>query len=71
MARKMLTDEEVERKIKVLVSDPDVKLARREEYLRSRRRQYLYRLRSLKNHGTELRESGIDEATLEDMYREE
>ena len=42
-----LTDEQVEKEIERLTQSPLVALARREQRLRYRRRQYLYQLRDL------------------------
>ena len=66
-----MTDEQVEKEIKEILEDPDFKLAKKEQRLKYRRRQYLYNIRSLKAHGEELRKSGITEDVLEEMYREE
>ena len=41
-----LTDDEVEIEIAHLLADPDVKLVKAEERIRTRRRQYLCQLRS-------------------------
>lgn len=45
MARQGLTDAQVEQEIKKLQQSPFVKLAKKEEQIRYRRRQYLYYLR--------------------------
>ncbi len=72
-----LTDDEVEIEIAHLLADPDVKLAKAEERIRNRRRQYLYQLRSRQRRGMALRLMGIDEDTLrrrdpyDPMYEEE
>ena len=44
MTREILTDEQVELEIARLREDPYVKLAKAEERIRYRRRQYLYGL---------------------------
>lgn len=54
-----LTDEQVEAEIKRLTSDPNVKLAKKEERIRYRRRQYLYTLRVYEKKGRELAAAGI------------
>lgn len=59
MAKDCLTDEQVEREIERLVDSPLVKLARKEERIRYRRRQYLYQLRSYEKKGKELEKAGI------------
>lgn len=72
-----LTDDEVEIEIAHLLADPDVKLAKVEERIRNRRRQYLYQLRSRRRRGMALRLMGIDEDALrrrdpyDPMYEEE
>ena len=72
-----LTDDEVEIEIAHLLAAPDVKLAKAEERIRTRRRQYLYQLRSRQRRGMALRLMGIDEDTLrrrdpyDPMYEEE
>ena len=59
------------------LADPDVKLAKAEERIRNRRRQYLYQLRSRRRRGMALRLIGIDEDALrrrdpyDPMYEEE
>lgn len=47
MARQGLTDAQVEQEIKKLQQSPFVKLAKKEEQIRYRRRQYLYYLTSV------------------------
>ena len=42
MTKDYLTDEEVEKEIERLLESPDVKLAKKEQRIRYRRRQYLY-----------------------------
>lgn len=70
MARRdYLTDEQVEREIERLLDSDMVKLAKKEEYVRNRRRQYLYCLRSLEKKGKELAESGITMEVLESMLK--
>ena len=70
MARRdYLTDEQVEREIERLLDSDLVKLAKREEYVRNRRRQYLYSLRSYEKKGKELAESGITMKVLESMLK--
>lgn len=69
--KEKLTDEEVEIEIERLLSSPLVKLAKREEALRIRRRQYMYKLRTYEKKGKELKAAGITFAVLEKMYSEE
>lgn len=70
MASKLnLTDEQVEREIDRLQNSDLVKLAKREEYVRNRRRQYLYSLRSYEKKGKELKKSGITMDVLDSMLK--
>ena len=71
MANMHLTDEQVEREIEKLRNSDFVKLAKREEYVRNRRRQYLYTLRSYEKKGKELFESGITMDVLDSMLKNE
>jgi hypothetical protein len=66
--RVWLTDEEVEREIERLNASPAVALARREQRLKYRRRQYLYQLRDLERKGKALEEAGITREVLDSMY---
>ena len=60
MAKKdILTDEQVEREIERLKNSEYVKLAKKEEYVRTRRRQYLYCLRTYYKKGKDLAKAGI------------
>lgn len=54
-----LTDEQVEQEIERLRQSPLVALARREQRLRYRRRQFLYQLRDLEKKGRALEKAGI------------
>lgn len=65
MKNDFLTDEQVEKEIEKLQGSPLVKLARKEERIRYKRRQYLYTLRAYEKKGKELAEAGI---TLEMLY---
>lgn len=60
-----LTDEEVEREIERLTKSPYVDLARKEQRIRYKRRQYLYQLRQFEKRGVELAEAGITVETLD------
>ncbi len=64
MPKDYLTDEQVEEEIARLQASPLVKLAKREEAIRYRRRQYMYTLRVYEKKGRELAASGV---TLEDL----
>ena len=59
MAREFLTDEQVEKEIDRLNASPLVKLAKKEQRIRYKRRQYLYQLRNLEKRGRELQKAGI------------
>lgn len=61
--RKM-TDEEVETEIARLQASPHVKLAKKEERIRYRRRQYMYTLRMYEKKGRALEEAGVTMAAL-------
>lgn len=65
MRENWLTDEQVEQEIERLEASPLVKLARREERVRYKRRQRLYTLRNYEKKGKELQKAGI---TLEMLY---
>ena len=65
-----LTDEEVEKEIERLTASPMVALARREQRLRYRRRQFLYTLRNLEKKGKELTAAGITIEMLYDLEKE-
>lgn len=64
-----LSDEDVEREIDRLLNDDFVKLAKKEEQVRYRRRQYLYNLRSYEKKGKELAASGITMDILNGLER--
>ncbi len=65
MRSEWLTDDEVEKEIEKLQDSPLVKLARKEQRIRYKRRQYLYMLRNLEKKGKELQKAGI---TIEMLY---
>ena len=69
MTNKKLTDEQVEKEIERLRDSEFVKLAKREEWVRNRRRQYLYCLRTYERKGKELAESGITMDVLDSMLK--
>jgi hypothetical protein len=66
MARDFLTDEQVDQEIERLNESPAVLLARQEQRIKYRRRQYLYQLRAFEKRGKQLMEQGI---TFEDLKR--
>lgn len=67
MAREFMSDEMVEEEILRLQNSPLVKLARREEAVRNRRRQYMYQLRMYERKGKALEAQGITLEELEEM----
>jgi hypothetical protein len=69
MAKDFLTDEQVEMEIERLQESPYVKLARKDEQIRYRRRQRLYTLRNYEKRGKELAKSGITMEMLEVMSK--
>lgn len=68
--REFLTDEQVEEEIARLQKSSLVKLARKEESIRYRRRQYLYCLRQYEKKGKELTAAGITFEMLDGLERE-
>ena len=68
MARKTLTDYEVELEIARLKESPMVALGKVEERIRCRRRQYMYCLRQYEKRGIELTAAGV---TVEKLLEEE
>lgn len=67
MAREFMSDEMVEEEILRLQTSPHVKLARREEAVRNRRRQYMYQLRMYEKKGKALEAQGVTLEELEEM----
>jgi hypothetical protein len=67
MANLAMTDEMVEEEILRLQASPHVKLARREEAIRNRRRQYMYQLRMYEKKGKQLEAMGVTLEELEEM----
>lgn len=67
MAREFMTDEMVEEEILRLQTSPLVKLARREEAIRNRRRQYMYTLRMYEKKGKALEAQGVTLDELEEL----
>lgn len=71
MAREFLTDEQVEAEIERLQASEFVKLARKEQRIRYRRRQLLWNLRSLEKTGKALSEAGMTMEILEAMDKDD
>ena len=67
MANLAMTDEMVEEEILRLQASHHVKLARREEAIRNRRRQYMYQLRMYEKKGKALEAQGITLEELEEL----
>lgn len=65
MARDFLTDAEVEAEIERLTATEAVKLARREQRIKYRRRQQLYTLRTLEKRGKQLMAEGVTMEALD------
>ena len=71
MARRELTDEEVEFEIERLQQSEAVKLAKLEQQIRYKRRQYMWNLRSMEKKGKEMLSKGITREMLLVGYSEE
>ena len=70
MAKDFMTDEAVEEEIERLRMSPLVALARREERIRYRRRQYMYALRAYEKKGKQLEADGITMEYLDSLTEE-
>ena len=66
MAKEVLTDAQVEIEIERLSESPAVHLAKQEQRIKYRRRQYMYTLRSYEKRGLELMKLGV---TYEDLKK--
>lgn len=64
-----LTDEQVEAQIAKLNASEAVALARHEQRLKYRRRQYLYTLRDLEKKGKALMAAGMTREILNAIYK--
>jgi hypothetical protein len=62
-----LTDAEIEVEIERLVNSEDVKLAKKEQRILYRRRQYCYQLRNMEKRGKELAKQGITMDNIESV----
>ena len=69
--RETFTDTQVEAEIARLLESDDVKLAKAEQRIKNRRRQYMYQLRTLERRGKELSEQGYTVENIEMMFGEE
>ena len=59
MRKDFLTDQEVELEIERLLDSDEVKLAKKEQRILYKRRQYMYQLRNLEKRGKQLSKKGI------------
>ena len=75
MRNEFLSDEQVEIEIDRLQATEAVKLARKEQQIKYRRRQYMYQLRQMEKRGKELIAQGVTfdslEATIKGLESEE
>ena len=69
--RETFTDTQVEAEISKLLASDDVKLAKAEQRIKNRRRQYMYCLRTLERRGKELSEQGYTVENIEMMFGED
>lgn len=67
MPRDFITDEQVDAEIARLTASPYVKLAKKEESIRYRRRQYMYNLRQYEKKGKQLAAEGVTMESLAAM----
>ena len=65
-----LTDEAVEEEIARLQVSPYVRLAKKEEAIRNRRRQYMYCLRVYEKKGRQLADEGVTMESLAELASE-
>ena len=69
MAKRTLTDMEVEQEIARLKQSPFVAIAKQEQRLIYKRRQLMYNLRWLENRGRELSELGVTMENIEEQIK--
>ena len=67
MAKEYIPDEMLDEEILRLQNSPHVKLARREENIRNRKRNYMYQLRMYEKKGQALEAQGITLESLDEM----
>jgi len=67
MAKDYLTDEQVEAEIERLNASPAVLLARQEQRIKYKRRQYMYQLRAYEKRGRQLMAEGVTFETLKGL----
>ena len=67
MAKDFLTDEQVEMEIKRLTESDEVKLAKKEQRIKYKRRQYMYQLRFYEKRGKQLMAEGVNAENIEEI----
>lgn len=67
MAKEYIPDDMLDEEILRLQNSPHVKLARREENIRNRKRNYMYQLRMYEKKGKALEAQGITLESLDEM----
>ena len=67
MQKDFLTDEQVEMEIERLNNSEEVQLAKKEQRIKYRRRQYLYQLRNYEKRGKKLKKDGVTLENMEDV----
>lgn len=67
MSKDFFTDEQVELEIERLRESEYVKLARKEQRIKNRRRQTMYTLRNFEKRGKELARQGVTMESLDEM----
>lgn len=65
MAKEIMTDFQVEQEIERLLNSDEVKLAKKEQRILYKRRQYMYQLRSMEKRGKQLTKKGITMDNIE------
>ena len=65
MAKEFLSDFEVEQEIERLLNSDEVKLAKKEQRILYKRRQYMYQLRTMEKRGKQLSRKGITMDNIE------
>lgn len=70
MAREIIPDERIDAEIERLNNSEAVKLARKEQRINYRKRQYMYQLRWYEKRGLQLMEQGVTMESLDLMDEE-
>lgn len=65
MKAEYMTDEQVEMEIHRLTNSEEVQLARKEQRIKYKQRQYLYQLRNLEKRGKQLKKLGVTMENIE------